>query len=306
MPSVSGRVWKKPTMNPMVQEAVAGYLFVLPTVLSFLIFLAIPLVTGLGLAFVSWDFFSTPRFVGLNNFVALSRDRIFATTIRNTAVFAFSATALNVGLGMTIAIGINGIKRSWARSLLRSAYFVPFVVSGVVTALLFQFLLQESLGVVNYYLVRLGFGRVPWLTSSRWAMRSIIMLDVWRAVGFYVLIFLAGLQGIPAELYEAAEVDGAKRWAKVTRITLPLLTPTLFFSLIIALIGSFQVFDAVYVMTDGGPGDATRTIVMYLYRQAFGSYNMGYAAAIALVLFIIILFFTVVQFKMGDKWVFYR
>lgn len=289
-----------------VKEAVAGYVFILPTLLSFLVFFLGPVIWGLGMAFFKWDFFAEPKFVGITNFTKLAGDSLFLTTLKNTATFAVIATSLNVGLGMFIAIGINSLRWRWLKSFLRTAYFIPFVISTVVVAMLFGFLLQESTGVVNYYLTRLGIDRIPWLTSSTWAFRSVILLDVWKNVGFYILIFLAGLQNIPAELYEAALVDGASRWMRLSRITIPLLTPTLFFSLIIALIGAFQVFDSMYVLTEGGPGDATRTVVMYLYREAFGNFNMGYAATMAVVLFVIILSLTVTQIKVGDRWVFYQ
>lgn len=288
------------------REAIAGYFFILPTLLSFLIFFLIPTISGLGMSLFDWDFFSAPDFVGLDNFIELSQDKLFLTTLKNTALFALFATAGNVGLGMFIAIGINSVKNGWLRAYLRTAYFIPFVISTVVVALLFGFLLQESTGVVNYYLSRLGIDRIPWLSSSAWAFRSVVLIDVWKHIGFFTLIFLAGLQAIPGELYEAALVDGAGRWVRLTRVTIPLLTPSLFFSLIIALIGAFQVFESMYVLTNGGPGDATRTVVMYLYREAFGSFNMGYAASMAVLLFFIILALTVTQVRLGDRWVFYR
>lgn len=295
------------TMNPAaIAEAVAGYFFVLPTLLSFLVFFLGPVIWGLGMAFFQWDFFAAPKFIGINNFSELARDQLFLVTLKNTVLFAAIATSLNVGLGMLIAIGINSIQWGWLKSILRISYFIPFVISTVVVAMLFGFLLQESNGVVNYYLSRIGIERIPWLTSSTWAFRSVILLDVWKNVGFYILIFLAGLQSIPSELYEASLVDGASRWIRLTRITIPLLTPTLFFSLVIALIGAFQVFDSMYVLTNGGPGDATRTIVMYLFREAFGNFNMGYAATMALVLFIIILLLTVLQLRISKRWVFYQ
>ena len=293
--------------NPLViREAIAGYFFILPTLLSFLVFFLIPTVSGFGMSFFEWDFFSEPEYVGLENFAELFTDKLFLRTLRNTAIFAVSATSLNVGLGMFIAIGINSIKWRWLKALLRTSYFIPVVISTVVVALLFGFLLQESTGVVNYYLTRLGIDRVPWLTSSTWAFRSVVLIDVWKHVGFFTLIFLAGLQGIPSELYEAAVVDGAGRLVRLTRITIPLLTPSLFFALIIAMIGAFQVFESMYVLTNGGPGDATRTVVMLLYREAFGSFNMGYAASMAMVLFVIILALTISQVRIGDRWVFYR
>lgn len=290
----------------VIREAIAGYFFIFPTLLSFLVFFLIPTISGFGMSFFDWDFFSEPDYVGLENFADLISDKLFLRTLRNTAIFAVAATGLNVGLGMFIAIGINSIKWRWLRAYLRTAYFIPFVISTVVVALLFGFLLQESTGVVNYYLSRLGIDRVPWLSSSTWAFRSIVLIDVWKHVGFFTLIFLAGLQGIPSELYEAAVVDGAGRRVRLTRITIPLLTPSLFFSLVIALIGAFQVFESMYVLTNGGPGDATRTVVMLLYREAFGSFNMGYAASMAVVLFVIILALTISQVRIGDRWVFYR
>ena len=250
--------------------------------------------------------FLRARICGPGDFAELFTDKLFLRTLRNTAIFAVSATSLNVGLGMFIAIGINSIKWRWLKAFLRTSYFIPVVISTVVVALLFGFLLQESTGVVNYYLTRLGIDRVPWLTSSTWAFRSVVLIDVWKHVGFFTLIFLAGLQGIPSELYEAAVVDGAGRLVRLTRITIPLLTPSLFFALIIAMIGAFQVFESMYVLTNGGPGDATRTVVMLLYREAFGSFNMGYAASMAMVLFGIILALTISQVRIGDRWVFYR
>lgn len=296
--------------NPLIslraREAIAGYFFILPTLMSFLVFFLVPTISGLGMSFFDWDFFSDPDYVGLDNFIELSQDKLFLTTLKNTALFALFATAGNVGLGMFIAIGINSIKWRWLKAYLRTAYFIPFVISTVVVALMFGFLLQESTGVVNYYLSRLGIDRIPWLSSSAWAFRSVVLIDVWKHIGFFTLIFLAGLQSIPRELYEAAIVDGAGRRVRLTRITIPLLTPSLFFSLIIALIGAFQVFESMFVLTNGGPGDATRTVVMYLYREAFGSFNMGYAATMAVVLFVIILALTVTQVRLGDRWVFYR
>ena len=224
---IASRDW-----NPLViREAIAGYFFILPTLLSFLVFFLIPTISGFGMSFFEWDFFSEPEYVGLENFAELFSDKLFLRTLRNTAIFAMCATAGNVGLGMFIAIGINSIKWRWLKAFLRTAYFIPFVISTVVVALLFGFLLQESTGVVNYYLSRLGIDRVPWLTSSIWAFRSIVLIDVWKHVGFFTLIFLAGLQGIPSELYEAAVVDGAGRLVRLTRITIPLLTPSLFLCL---------------------------------------------------------------------------
>jgi multiple sugar transport system permease protein len=221
----------------------------------------------------------------------------------NTAIFALGAETLNVGLGLAIAVGINRLASRRLASAVRSAYFLPFVMSTAVVAVLWGFLLQRDLGVVNWLLGRAGVSPVQWLTSSALAMPTIILIDVWKNVGFFVVIFLAGLQTIPPHLAEAARLDGAGDAGVFRHITIPMLTPTIFFAIVIALIGASQVFDSVYVLTGGGPGDATRTVVMYLYEQGFQAFHVGYASAIALILFAIVLVLTVIQIRVSRRWV---
>jgi multiple sugar transport system permease protein len=258
------------------------------------------------LSFFSWDLLTPPEFVGLANYAKLVEDSLLRVSLANTAVFVFWAELFNVGLGVFIACGINWLRYPRLKTFLQTAYFLPFVMSSAVISLLWGFLMQTDLGVLNYLLSQLGFLRVPWLTSTEWAMRSVILIDIWRHVGFFVMIFLARLRTIPSELYEAAQVDGAGEFIRFIRITIPMLTPTLFFAIIIALIGGFQVFDQMYILTQGGPGDATRSVVMYIYEEAFRSFRMGYASALSMVLFVIIVGLTIIQFAFSRRWVFYR
>ncbi len=288
------------------KEAIAAYLFLAPALSGFAIFEIGPLAAGALLSLFDWDLFSAPKFVGLDNLAALPADPLLRKTLLNTAVFAIGAESLNVGLGLVIAVGINRMVSKRLALAVRSAYFLPFIMSTAVVAVLWGFLLQRDFGVVNWFLGRVGLGPVPWLTSSAWAMPAIILIDVWKNVGFFVVIFLAGLQTIPPNLREAASLDGAGDVAIFRHITIPLLSPTIFFAIVIALIGASQVFDSIYVLTSGGPGDATRTIVMYLYEQGFAAFHLGYASAVALVLFAIVLTLTIIQIRISRRWVYAR
>ncbi len=293
--------------HPLVRrEAIVAYLFILPTLLGFLVFQIGPMLAGLGLSFFSWDVFSPPQFVGLQNFSQALSDPLLSTTLKNTTVFVLLAEPFNIGLGLLIACGIDWLRIPWLKAFLRTTYFLPIVMSAAVISLLWKFLMQTDLGVLNYFLSLIHIAKVPWLNSSHWAMISVVLVDVWRNVGFFVLIFLARLQSIPTDLYEAAEVDGANEFVRFLRITLPMMSPTIFFSTIIALIGGFQVFDQMFILTGGGPGDSTRSIVMYIYEEAFRSFRMGYASVISLILFAIIILLTVIQMRLSKRWVFYR
>ncbi len=180
------------------------------------------------------------------------------------------------------------------------------MVSAVAVSIIWTFMFHRDLGPLNYYLGLLGIGRINWLNSSTYSPFAIMIADVWRNVGFYVLVFLGGMQAVPRDLYEAAEVDGAGAWQQFRRITLPLLSPTVLFLAVISVIGALQIFEQPQILTNGGPGDATRTIVLYLYEQGFRFFNMGYASAIAISLFAIILVFTALQLRLSRRWVFYR
>ena len=284
------------------RETLAAFGFIAPSVVGFVFFIAGPLIAGIGLSLADWDLFNPPRWAGTSNIQELFCDPLLRRTLVNTGVFAAGAVVLNVGLGLLIAVGLNWI--GWRRfsAIVRTMIFLPFIMSTAVVAVLWTNLLNRDTGVVNWMLAGLGIGPVSWLTSSTWAMPSVILLDTWKNTGFYVVIFLAGLQSIPKEYYDAVRVDGGSGWATFRHITLPLLSPTILFSVVICLIGAAQVFDSVYVLTKGGPGDATRSVVMYLYQQGFESFRMGYASAVALVLLLVVMTVTGMQFLAARRW----
>jgi multiple sugar transport system permease protein len=212
---------------------------------------------------------------------------------------------LNVGIGLILAVLLNRHIPGPLKYLFRSAYFFPVLVALVYSSIVWSFLYQKDTGIINYYLSLLNVAPIPWLSNRQWVLPSIIIMDVWRNTGFAMLVFLAGLQNIPVDYYEAAQLDGANRWHLFRHITLPLISPTLFFNLIIYMIGALQVFDSVIVLTKGGPGDASRSLVMYIYENAFQFFEMGYASAIAITLFVIIVIMTLIQFRLGRTWVHY-
>jgi multiple sugar transport system permease protein len=179
------------------------------------------------------------------------------------------------------------------------------VTSIASISIVLGYLFHKELGVINYYLGRVGVAEVPWLTSSGWALWTIVIATVWKSFGFDLILFIAGIQNIPRHLYEAASIDGASGWQQFWRITIPLLSPTMFFAVVVGLISSFQVFDQAFIMTRGGPGDATRTLVMVIFEDAFGTLRMGYGSAIAMVLFVVILGLTILQFRLSQRWVHY-
>jgi len=288
------------------KEILAAYLFLLPSLMGYAIFVAGPMVAAFVFSFFRWDIFTPPEFIGLDNFRSLFRDPRFFIVLKNTLVFVAAAVALLITIGLGIALMINCKIPSIVRYFFRTTYFFPVIISLASVSIIWQFLLNTDYGPINYYLGKLGFDPVPWLSSSRWALRSIIMLFVWKNLGFYVILFLAGLQGIPRQLYEAAEIDGANNWKKFWSITLFLVSPTIFFATVIALIGAFQLFDAPYIMTQGGPGDATRTIVMYVYLNGFRFLRMGYAITVSIALLLMVLVFTIFQFRISRRWVFYQ
>ena len=287
-------------------EALAGYVFILPTALGFLVFIAGPLLAAIGLSFYDYDILSPPRFAGLANFESALDDARLRVVYRNTLTYVVAWALIDVLLALGLAVAINRPMKAALRYLLRTAYFFPVLTSTASVAIIWTFLYNTDLGIVNYYLSRTGLPKVPWLTSSAWAIWSIVILQVWKSVGFNFVLFVAGLQNIPRHLYEAASIDGAGGWASFRWVTLPMLSSTMFFALIISLINGFQIFDAAYIMTTGGPGDASRTVVMYIYENGFRFFRMGYASTVALSLFLVILLLTVAQFRLGRSWVHYQ
>ena len=283
-------------------ELTAAVIFLLPNFIGFMLFLIGPAIGSLLISMTRWRLLDEPTFVGLRNFVELFRDVRFWTTLRNTAYYAFVRVPINIAISLTLAVLLN--KNLFGREIYRVILFLPVVISIVATAVLWRPMV-ESRGLLNTLLARVGLGPIPWITSTTWAMPTVIMIGVWKEIGYFMVIFLAGLQGIPAMYYEAARIDGASASQQFWRITLPLISPTTFFVLTVATIFSFQIFALTTVLTDGGPRNATNTLVMYIYQSAFRNFRMGYASALAVVLFLIVLLFTVLQKRVSTRWVHY-
>jgi len=287
------------------QESLTAYLFLLPNIIGFLVFSSIPVVVTFTISLLDWDLIRTPRFVGFDNYVRLlTADPLFGKILANTAYYVVGTVPAGVILSLLLALAMNSnVRGIW---FFRALFFIPVITSSVAVALMWRWLFNTNFGLINIALVSVGLPAVPWLSSTAWAMPAVIIMAVWKSLGYNMLIFLAGLQGIPQQLYEAAAIDGATGWHRFRYITVPMLAPTTFFVLIISIIGSFQVFDLAFILTKGGPGDATNTIVMYIYNQAFQYFQMGYAAAIAWVLFAIIFGITLLQTWLQKRWVHYE
>ncbi|MBE6172878.1 MAG: sugar ABC transporter permease [Enterococcus faecium] len=277
------------------KNTLIAWSFIAPNFIGFLIFTLVPVVFSLILAFMKWDSFSTPEFVGLQNFTRMLSDDTFWISLKNTFLYTIGVVPLTLicSLGLAILLNqkIKGVK------FFRTAFFFPYVTSLVAIAVVWSMLFHPTMGPINQFL-RVVIENPPgWLSSSDWALTAIIIVSVWRGMGYYMILYLAGLQGISKELYEAAAMDGANRWKQFIHITVPALRPTTFFVTIMLVINCFKIFDLVQVMTDGGPGRATNVLVYQVYSEAFVKFNFGYASAIAMVLFVIVLVITVIQFK---------
>ncbi len=271
------------------REAIQGYLFILPWFIGFLVFTAGPLIAALGFSFTDWNGFSAMEWIGFENYIQLTRDSRFWQSLKVTLVFTIFYLTLNVIIGFALALVMNQPVRGMR--LFRTIYYLPAVLSGVAVAVLWSFLFHREFGALNWMLGLIGIKRIGWIVSESWALPSIIIMELWR-VGSTIIIFLAGLQGIPPELYEAAEVDGANRRWRLWSITIPLMSPSIFFVLIVSFINTMQVFTQAYIMTRGGPNYATYFYSINLYHTTFRELRLGYASAQAGVLFVIIFIVT--------------
>lgn len=285
-------------------EGLAAFFFLLPNITGFLIFTALPVGAALFISFHDWDLLLGREWIGLENFrELLFDDDTFRDVMWNTAYFTFANVALSVAVGLGVAMLVNLSLRGM--TFFRSVFLLPYVTLTVALSLVWKWLYLPEVGVINQMLSWVGISGPNWLTSETWAMPALIILSVWKTFGYNMVLFLAGLQGIPEQLYDAAKVDGASGWQRFRDVTLPMLSPTLFFVVVISIIGSFQVFDQALIMTNGGPGTATTTMVLYIYNEGFQAYHMGYASAIAWALFAIVFAFTVFQFQIQKRWVTY-
>lgn len=293
---------KQPRFSLAQREAAAGYAFLLPNFVGFLAFSLIPIAATLALSVTKWNLLSTPAFVGGANYQQLVSDSLFWKTLSNSIAFTLGAVPIAIVIALFLALLLN--RQIRGISVFRTAFFIPFVTLTVAIAVVWSWIYEPNIGLLNYALSLVHIKGPDWLGSTTWAMPAIIIMSDWRGIGYPTLIFLAGLQTIPEEYYDAAKVDGASWWQQFRYVTVPLLSPTTFFVVTTSFIGTMQGFDQFYVMTQGGPAYATTTIVMYIYQHGFEWFNMGYAASLSVVLFLIIFAVTLVQWRLAREWVY--
>ena len=301
-----GAYHKKRGLTYRSYETLAGYVFVLPAVLAIMFFVVIPIFIAIGLVFMKYDILTPPVFVGFENIKNIFKDPRLANSYLVTVKFVLMACIINNVLGLLLAMGVNRAMHPAFKYVFRTALFFPVLTTSASLAVVWSYLMSANRGVLNYLLSLFGLGPVPWLSSTSFAINSVVIYDVWRACGYMMVLYLAGLQAIPRDYYEAAEIDGADRLQLFRFITLPLLSPTIFFCVVTSILGASQVFDNAWVLTRGGPVDATRLIALYIYEKGFKAFEMGYASTISITLLLILLTITLIQFRLSKKWVNYE
>jgi multiple sugar transport system permease protein len=303
-PSLLARVvGARTTMQ--THDALWGYLFLLPWALGLVIFWLGPILLSFGLSFTEYDVISDPRFIGLANYEkAFFDDALFWPSVVRT--FKYSAIVVPVGLAGSLGLALLLNRGVRGTNIFRAAFFVPTLTPAVALVLLWSWLLQPEIGPVNLGLKLIGISGPAWLQSQYWALNAIIVINLWASMGGNtMLIFLAGLQGVPQEFYEAASLDGAGSWAKFRHVTLPMISPTFFFNLVLGVIGALKVFTTAFVATQGGPAYSTWFFALHIYQQAFAFFKMGYGSALAWIFVVILLVFTYFQIVLSRRWVFY-
>jgi len=280
-----------------------GWLFASPFVLGVLVFHLGPMLYSLFLVSQDWDLLHAPEFVGLGNFLAILKDPLSGTSLWNSAFFTFLSVPLGLILAFAVALALN--QNLAGRSAYRTVFYLPSITPAVASAVVWTQIFNPEFGVLNDILGKFGVAPLRWLLDPALAKPAFIFMSLW-SIGPQMIIFLAGLQNVSPELLEAAWVDGAGSWARFRHVTIPMVSPTIFFNLIMGIIGSFQVFTASFIMTRGGPQNATLFIVLYIYEKGFHWFQMGYAATLSWVLFAIIMVFTLIQLRMGRRWVYYE
>ena len=301
--SVSGERGRRPMRRASTRDGLAGYAFMLPAIIGFSVFVVYPMAVAAYTAFTEWSGLSTPKFIGLENFRYLfTQDPIFWQSIRVTFIYVLLTVPVCMVLGLAMAVLLN--RELLGIRVFRTVYYLPTIVPSVAAIVLWQFIFKSDFGLLNGILRQLGLQEVGWLTDRRIVLISLAIMRYW-AVGSMMIIFLAGLQSVPADLYESAEIDGAGAWRKFIRITLPTISPILFLQLITGTIASFQIFNEAAIMTKGGPNYGSHFLNYDIYINAFNDYKMGRATAEVWVLFVIILIFTTIVFRFSDSYVYY-
>lgn len=286
------------------KEWLSGYLFILPNFIGFLVFIAIPVIMGLIISFTDYNGFNQFNFIGIKNYIKMFNDDFFKTSLWNNIVYTVTSVPLTLLASLLLALALN--KEIKGEGIFKTIYFFPTITSMVAIGIIWSLIFHPSKGPVNQFLLSMGVENPPkWLASSKTALMTVVFVVVWKNAGYYMIMFMGGLKNIPCHLYEAAEIDGANGWQKFCNVTWPMLSPTTFMVTILSIISSFQVFDIISVMTEGGPGRSTNVLVYRIYEEGFGNLRFGYASAMAYFLFLIILFITLIQFKGQKKWVNY-
>jgi multiple sugar transport system permease protein len=283
-----------------------GYAFISPAMVLFLLFIVVPFVGAMGLSFFKWDLLTPAQPAGFSNFVHLFQDPLLLRVLANTFIFAFASVIGHVSGALLLALALNRAMNKVLSYFVKAALFFPLLISWAAVALLWKYVLDPTFGYVSYYLKFIGIHIPAFFSDQHWALAAIIGVDWWHTIGYTLIIMLAGLQTVPTELVEAARTDGANSFQVFFNVTLPLMSPTLFFATVITFIGAFQIFDPMQIITQGGPSNSTMSIVQYLYQTGFQSFNIGYASAIALLVFVIIMGVTGLQFWASRRWVYER
>ncbi|HIS35263.1 TPA: sugar ABC transporter permease [Candidatus Scatousia excrementigallinarum] len=279
-------------------ESLAAWIFILPALLGTFIFIIIPVICSFGLSFTKWDLLNPVQFAGLQNYIEIFNEPLFGKILLNTIVFAVSTSILGVIIPLILAVILNSKIRS--SEFYKTAYFLPFITPMIVIGIVWQWIFDPNIGLLN----KLLHLHINWLYDTHWALPALIIVSVWKLIGYNMIIFLSSLSGISNSMFEAAKIDGAGHVKTFLYVTVPMLSPSIFFVIIITAISSFQIFDLIYLMTQGGPLDSTNVLVYAIYKNAFEYFNVGKASAIAYVLFVIILILTLIQWKLRKKLVF--
>jgi multiple sugar transport system permease protein len=281
-------------------------LFLAPTIVGIVVFTVVPIVGSVILSLFHWNVIDSPSYAGLSNYGEVFGDQTVLVSFRNTLVFMVFAVALQLLVALALALTLNGRMPVWLRSVFRSAFFFPLVLSAASISVVMKYLFNQDFGVINWLLGFVGIAPVPWLTSENAAMATVVLVYVWQQFGFSFLLFVGGLNNIPKEIHEAAALDGATGLRKHLAVTLPLLSPTLLVASVVGIINALQVFEQPYVLTNGGPGDSTRTVVMVIYETAFEQLRFGEASAVGVLLFVLIMAVTALQFRLSRRFVHYQ
>jgi len=287
-----------------IRRDLSGWAFVLPVVLGTVVFNVAPVLPALGFGFTDWTGMSKAHWIGFRNYVHMFESDVYWGSLGRTFVYMLGTVVggylASLGLALLVDRPLFGVR------FFRTVFFAPVVTSGVAVGMTWRWMLNTNFGLVNSMLKSIGVFGPRWLGDSSFAMLSVIVVSIWHGMGYAMIILLAGLQGIPDSLYDSANIDGASSWQKFLRITFPLLSPISFFVIVLSVINAFRAFDIIFVMTQGGPGFATSVYMFALWQEAFHFFKMGYASAMALVLFVIIAAITVAQWRLSERWVFYR